>query len=394
MKIIYVSDVDISLPTGPGVNEREFVQTLIAQSSRRGDSGHAVIPEPTGNVDPGKDGCLYFEDMRGMRPSFLRMFILPFRILYRLKKKRVFGGDVDLFVIRLSQDILLLPLYLKLRGQPYAVKTLGNLYGFVERKLSLRERIQLFLVRRILGVVLRGAKTVDVCTPQYREKYREAYGLKNLLLVENAVNIDLFRIMDREACRKSTGLERFGKIAGYCGGKPSERGAGHLIEISPRLLKEFPDCGILVIGHDRNIPSLKKRAEELGTLEHVIFKGMVDYLETPCLINSMDVGIALDREERIRSIGNSSQKVKQYLACGLPVICAQNTNTAITEEGFGTGVKEDDLEELFEAVILLMKKEPEDEAEERRRRRRFMEDNYSTVAAYEERYRSWTRPSN
>jgi glycosyltransferase involved in cell wall biosynthesis len=390
MKIVYVSDVDISRPTGPGVNEREFVRTLLEESPERGDSGYAVIPTPDKGVIRGRDGCLYFHSLRGLRPASLRMFLLPLWILYQLKRRPVFGKDVHMFVIRLNRDILLLPLYLRLRGRPYAIKTLGNLYGFVPEESGLKDKVQLALVRKILGMVLKGAISVDVCTPQYLENYRAAYGLGNLILVENAVNVDLFRIMNREDCRHRAGLERFGRIIGYCGGRPSERGAGHLIEISPRLLKEFPDCGILIIGHDRGIPALKKRAETLGTSERIVFKGVVDYLETPPLINCMDVGIALDRAERLSSIGNSSQKVKQYLACGIPVICARNTNEAIIERGLGTGVNEDDQEELWEAVKRLMEVVSGEEEEERGKRRRFMEEHYSTVAAYEIRYRSWT----
>jgi len=146
------------------------------------------------------------------------------------------------------------------------------------------------------------------------------------------------------------GLDRFDKIVGYVGGSPSKRGAKQLVEISPKIKRRYPNVGIVIVGSDSEIDKLKIRTRQLDTEDIFMWAGVVPYEKVVDYISCFEVGIALDTTERLEKIGNSSQKIRQYLACGIPVICGKGTNRFIEEENLGFLVDSQNTEEIFEAV--------------------------------------------
>jgi len=391
MRIVYISNVDISRPNGPGVNEREFVRTLHEESAKRGDRCHVVIPRPAGAIDFPLDRAILFETGAEEGGQRLRPILLSTKVLSLLREGENLWEKADLFILRLHVDLLLLGLIMKHSRKRYALKTLGNMYDFFRQDLNFPGRLRRRIRRGALGAIVRGSLATDLCTSQYLELYSRVVGTASLQVIENAVNVDLFRIMDRRACRKAEGLDRFGRIAGYCGGSPSLRGGAHLVEISKTLAEEYPDCGILIAGSDESLPQLQMRAANLGTADRIVFTGQVDYTRMPSLMNCLDVGIGLDAEERVRIIGNSSQKLKQYLACGVPVVCARGTNKEVCEAGLAESVAVSDREAFYGAVARQLGDPGSDSDQERMRRRSFVERHFSNGAAYEKRYQAWLR---
>jgi glycosyltransferase involved in cell wall biosynthesis len=387
IKVVYLSDIDISLPDyGPSVNEREFVWMLQAEL---GEEASFIIPTPSKKLDFELRNAEYYQGKFLKSSSrLLRILSVTWHML-RLVLRKVRDSEIDLFVVRMEPDSILVPLFLLLLRQRYSIKTLENIYKFHYQNLGLKKRIFFSIGRKILGIVLRNALMIDVCTTQFYHNYKQRYNLENIELIENAVNVDRFYLMDRKECKRRCGLERFGKIVGYCGGYPSERGARHLVEILPRLALRHPDCGVLIVGDDSELPLIKERAKELRVDKHIIFKGIVEYEDLPPYINCLDVGIGLDAEEKIKFTGNSSQKIRQYLACGVPVICSEGTNEKIIEEGLGRAVPPNDLDQIYQAICFWLEKSAKDVEEFRRRARQFAEDNLSTEVAFRKRYTAW-----
>jgi len=120
-----------------------------------------------------------------------------------------------------------------------------------------------------------------------------------------------------------------------------------------------------------------------------MFKGIIDYEHTNFYINCMDVGVALDREEKIKFVGNASQKIRQYLACGVPVIFPEGTNKRIIGEGLGLEVSPSNLDEIHQSICFWLDKSAKDREELRIKAYEFARNNFSTKVVFEERYAAW-----
>lgn len=391
MNICYVSNVDISRPNGPGVNEREFVWTLQQESLKRGDRVSFVMPRPVGPVDFTIKNACFYHRIRVSRPFYLlAMFVVVVQVMCRIGRKMK-NDATDLFVIRLRRDFLLVPVVLSLLKKRYVIKTLGDVHGFAQRDPSRKLRFMLFFVRGLLRRVLENALFIDVCTPQFKENYANEYSLRRIEVVENSVNVDRFCTSEIGTSRAACGLAEFEKLVGYCGGFPSLRGGGSLVEISGRLVSRYPGCGVLVVGSDNGLEKLKSRAKELGTENRVIFKGVIDYEQIPSLMGCLDVGIALDTTEKTKHVGNSSQKIMQYLACGIRVICAKGTNAEIVKNGFALTVDPNDIDSLFDAVCCWFEKSESENIAFREGACEFARVRLSSTVAYRKRYSLWLK---
>ena len=347
--VLYISSVDISKPNGPGVNEREFIVSL---NEELGNRVSFILPKPENIFDWIPSKCFFYPVInRGVFKNIIFQMVPTsfMQIIKFLKVSRKY--KIDLVVFRLNFPSLLCVLHMKLIKQKYAIKTLGNKGLNLEKRPS---SVLGFILNKILSLLfnisIQGSLAIDVCTDQYFKYYSKKFPEEKLLKVENSVNIKRFYPKNKKDVKLKLGLARFDKIVGYVGGSPSQRGAKQLVEISPKLKGEHSKWGIVIVGDDSQTHILKKRAKEFGTENIFVWAGIVPYEKVVDYINCFDVGIALDTIERLKKIGNSSQKIRQYLACGVPVICGKGTNLFIKEENLGSLIDSQNIEEIFQAV--------------------------------------------
>lgn len=388
-KILYVTSYDVTVVNGPGVNEREFVGAL---HRRLGDRAHFVLPRPRNpEVEIPPATFTRGFDTYSAGPYLLNEFS-QMRVAGRLLATR----EYDLVVFRLG----LLPLsatWLTTRYRvPYAVKTLSigvfdgfrmqsGLMGLVGPALAPLNEV---LFRRIL----RKAVAVDTCTDADVAYFSQRFSLplSQLRKVENATNTERFRPGDKLEARRLIGLERFDPLVGYVGGRPEMRGAVQLLEIAPRLFQEFPDAGIVVVGDGKAMPELRARAAELEQPDRFVFTGLVPYEEVHHYINALDVGVAFELKENIERIGNSCQKVYQYVSCGIPVVAAPGGNEFLIEERLGSIVESDDYVSVYDAVAAWLRRAETREHSYRSRAADYASTALSVDGRMEERLRFWT----
>jgi len=389
MNIGYISSIDISLPNGPGVNEREFLWTLQNAASRYDYRVSSLIPKPSANIDFAlQNATFYMDSDRLLNKSYLRYIENFWKLATTLLKSKPLR-DVDLYVLRLDTWNLLLPHILRLLGKPYYIKTLEDIYGFSKRARSARVRFNFLLKRILIRTTLCNAAHIDACTPQLVNLYRDKFNILHISMVDNAVNAERYRIMDKNACRIQCGLERFDKVVGYCGGFPSQRGARQLIWIAQRLLAADARCAILIVGDDADLSDLRRQAKQIDPSGRIRFTGVVPYESLPVYVNCLDVGIAFDTAEKLETVGNASQKIRQYLACGIPVICGENTNHTLVENGLCFPVSENDPYALYRAVRHFLDLPDEAIDRYRRKARKYAVEILSTHTAHKRRYELW-----
>jgi glycosyltransferase involved in cell wall biosynthesis len=340
-RILYISSVDVSLGNGPAVNELEFI---VALHGAIGERAHFLIPRPQRSVaDLPTPACTFVRPHHGHQPipSLIHM-VDQIGAASRL----ISAGRFDLLVFRLDVAPLV-PLAITSRHRvPYALKTLGATSLNVLERLPVIGRPLAAANRRLVRGLVQRAIAADAASVSHVEALRDALdaGRDTITWIDNSVNTRRFFPTPTLGARREVGLDRFDPIAGYVGNVPHERGGRQLVEVAPRLLKLYPRLGILVLGDGEGVPGLARRADELDVAEHCVFTGHVPFERVPAYVNALDVGVSFLLP---RSQVASEQKVRQYVACGKPVIATTpGGNDFVVREGLGSLVRYDDLDAI------------------------------------------------
>lgn len=133
-------------------------------------------------------------------------------------------------------------------------------------------------------------------------------------VVGNAVDADIFRPMDREACKLALGLKGF--VAGYVGRLIEEKGLMEIVEAAAACPQ---DVGFVFVGSGPFQPNLEKRVAELGLRERIRFLPPRPMRELPEVINALDVLLLVSRTTATWK-EQFGRVIIEAHACGTPVI--------------------------------------------------------------------------
>jgi len=368
------------------VNENEFVRAL---HDAIGERAHFLVPRPVEPVDDLPANALSFcAPHRRYHP--LR-FPLHVASQLRAAERLLRDGRFDLIVVRI--DVLpFVPFLLTRRHRlPYAIKTIGTGVidpldggaGWLGRALAPLNR---FMVRRLIERAL----VADTDSELHAAAVRERLGLAGgeIVWIDNAVNTRRFFPGSREAARREVGLAAFDPIVGYVGSRPWERGGAQLLEAAARLSAKHPGLGVVIVGEGAPVAAMQRRAAELGIAERCRFTGYVPYRRIPAWVNSLDVGVSISLEPERQM--NSELKVRQYLACGKPIVISPGSNEFVPAEGFGTVVEPEDLDAITAAIERWLALTPAERDAFAARAARYMHERLSMSAAVDQRLRLWT----
>ena len=340
-RILYISSIDVSIGNGPGVNEREFI---VALYETIGDRAHFLIPQPREKiVDLPSEVCTFCHPHNRNPLNYWSHIASQVKQANKILSER----DFDLVVIRVG----VLPFshlsILRRHPIPYAVKTLGlGPLTVLDEKGGLPGKALNQLNRSMFRKLVSNALVADSDSILHVEALQRLLGVDSnaVVWIDNAVNIKRFAPSSIPAARKELGLERFDPVIGYIGSRPWERGGMQLIQVAPRLLSKYPNLGVVIIGEGKEVEDMKKLAQELGVADRCRLDGYVPFDKVPLYINSLDVGVSISLRED-RKV-NSELKVRQYLACGKPVVLSPGGNEFVIQEKFGSVIQPTDIDAL------------------------------------------------
>lgn len=390
--VLYVTAIDLSLPLGPSVNEREFVASLHGEF---GDKFRLLIPKPKNELpEAGRYRVTYLPTPNPRNPFSYLGFQ---NALYREAAQMIEDEPVDLVVTRpdlLPIGVCKLARNLKV---PIAIKHLtGYPAAFMEDHRGIKRFMGSLIApyrTKMLQFLAHHAITSDACTEGHIAGIRTNLGVsgEKVILVENATNTDRFFPADRAAARKSVGLEKFDPIVGYCGGVPWERGGRQLIEVAKRLRECYPNVGIAIVGGGPRIQELRDLAQSLGVADFVHLPGFVPYDRVADYINAFDVGVAFDRADRHDTVGNSNQKVRQYIACGLPVVVTPGGSEFVERDELGSVIDATDLDAVVGALTRWLDLKPEERKAHEVKAAAYAREHLSVQSTIRQRVAAWER---
>jgi glycosyltransferase involved in cell wall biosynthesis len=241
----------------------------------------------------------------------------------------------DLIVIRLHVFPLFLAIILPMIRVDYVLKTQGPLIG----SLALtRPGIKGFFAKCfwplhvfLLKKILLNARFVDSCTYEIVDQLRDALpdrSKSKIHLIENAVdstiefpNYDYF-------FRSKLGFTSNDFVLGYFGGSPLDRGAKQMLKFLITN-QSYSNANkiifkLLIIGFsERDYLVFKNLVDSNGLNDRVVFMKRIEFCKLIPFFSAIDLGVSFDLPNRTKSVGNSGQKVKQYISAGIPVMtCA------------------------------------------------------------------------
>ncbi len=178
---------------------------------------------------------------------------------------------------------------------------------------------------------------------------------KKLKVIGNGTDVNHFIPMDRKQAKKGLGLNSNFLYVGFIGNFAIWQGLDYLIQAMPSVLKENNNTRFILVGDGPEMPKIQKKISKFKKKE-VLLTGRVPYKKAVKYINAFDIGVAPFIKERNTSIGLSPLKIKDYAACGVPIVTSRIEGLEIVEEeNIGILVPPDDPEALSRAIIRLLK---------------------------------------
>ncbi len=171
----------------------------------------------------------------------------------------------------------------------------------------------------------------------YIEWLHFKYGIdrEKICPIPNGANIDFFYPQGGNACKVELGFDRFDKIVGYVGALASLRNLDDLIRCIWKI-QDIGHVGLVLVGSGPDRDMLESLVRLLGLEKHVVFAGAIPYHEVPKYMNTFDVALDFTlvpmRVNDNTLYGSYSQKIPQYLSCGLPVVAWDTPDTQFLKQ--------------------------------------------------------------
>ena len=171
---------------------------------------------------------------------------------------------------------------------------------------------------------------------------------KNITVVPNGADLDVFQPLDHIQCRSKLGLDGDQHILSFTGNFHPYQGVGTIIQAAKQLLDHKFPFTVILVGEGAEETNLKDLVLEYRLTSNVIFTGWSDPDKTALYVGASDLCLApYTREVMIEP--NQSQtynammkgsplKIYTYMAAGRPVIASHFKEAGVFVEERGAGI--------------------------------------------------------
>jgi len=166
---------------------------------------------------------------------------------------------------------------------------------------------------------LRAADLVVCVSEEVVDSVRRHTGrTADVVAIPNGVDTDHFTPGPADAAlRASLGVDG-GFVVGWAGSFRRFHGLETLVDAVALLSRDVPDVRLLLLGDGFQRAAVEERARTRGVT--LVLPGTVPYSRVPAHLRCMDVAVVLG--DPGRSFHYSPVKLREYQACGLPVVAA------------------------------------------------------------------------
>jgi len=231
----------------------------------------------------------------------LTPFFLALSVLLTVRQLRKTGENFDVvdahYYYPDGVAVALISRYLK---KPFLVTARGTDINLIpEYKLPRR---------LILWAAGKAAASITVCQALKDRMVELGAQSEKIHVMRNGVDLQLFRPLDRDACRKKYGLSRITLLS-----------VGHLIERKGHnlvidALQRLPEVDLLIAGDGEEEANLRDHVARLKFGDRVTFLGAVSQQELVEIYNGVDIMVLASSREGWANV------LLESMACGTPVV--------------------------------------------------------------------------
>lgn len=179
-------------------------------------------------------------------------------------------------------------------------------YGMWSQLFTARHSDVVRTVSKQLGVILKGHGLDD----------------DRIIAIGTGANIRAFRPHPREQACETVGLDPAMKYVGFIGTLTRWQGVDVLIHSARRIMDAEPCSRFVIVGDGAEMDALRELANSPEVAPFVHFRGQVQHEDIPMIINCLDVGIGPLVTETGGHVNRCPIKLREYAACGVPVVSA------------------------------------------------------------------------
>jgi len=378
VKVAYYTEVDLEYSDGPAVNELEFINSLCRLHN---DDYLICVPK----IDTLKNQNVIF---LGTTPriSHIKSWINRYRLIRNQMKKR----EISLLVCRLP-DYPIVPLLIKIFNPKVklAIKTAALWWVGRTKQCSIKDKFYNFICDWTTRVVYKISDAVDVAMPETMNALI-SYGLttgEKTILIDNAININLFKPFDIITGRKELNIPENAIVLGFIGSLPSQRGGKQILKVSEKLNSEINNLYVMIVGHDEEIDKLI--GDSSFPQEKIISPGKIAYSRVPLYLSCMTITYSFFEPHKIALTGNASQKVKQYIAMGKPVISVNTGHDYLMKNRLGSPIDQENIQEIIDETLKWIKIIEEEGDALAQRLHQYAKEHLSTEKTFQQRLEFW-----
>lgn len=234
-------------------------------------------------------------EIRDFRPDVIHAHLWEGLAIGYLAKKLAFQGDI--------------PIVFDLQGN------LEEEFESYSKKNKLARKIFIF----ISGKIIRWADKIVVSSENVNPRHRMS------TIIRDGIDLDLFQNpeelpeKEREKLEKIKVWKKDSRLLAYIGGLSDNKGVGDLLELFLRSDLKNGGWKLLLGGFGKDEERYNKFIERNNLGEKIYFAGKVNYFSLPLYLALADAGIDPKKDST-----ESSGKIVNLMAAGLPIICFEN----------------------------------------------------------------------
>ncbi len=175
---------------------------------------------------------------------------------------------------------------------------------------------------------------------------------KDVFVIQNGINLELFKPMDKIYCRKKLNLPLKSKLIAYTGTLQKSLGVDILVSVFENLKQKIPDLKLILVGRfgaDKNDdPDIKKKG--------VISFDALSQKDVVLAINAADVVVMPSPSNEFTKYC-FPYKCAEYMACNTPIVASSLSDVTLMLKGYkGSLCKPDDKEALSRKIKVQLSK--------------------------------------
>ncbi len=283
---------------------------------------------------------------------FVYQMLLFFNLIHYCKKE-----SPDVIYSRFSPYFFVNIIIAKIFQIPIITEVNSQPIGDLKKSSTSHTSAIITTIARYVSIFnYKHSKKIITVMPGQKKEIRKQLGFKNIELIQNGANTDLFTPIDQEKARRELKLKQTDRYICFVGKLIFHQGLEFLIQAAPFIHTIYPNTKYIIVGDGLIKNELIHLTEKLGVSDKFIFTGIIPYKKVPDYINASDVCVLPLIRERNMKIGSSALKIYEYLACEKPIVASKIPGLDFIEkQNFGILVEPENPDELAKAIIQLLK---------------------------------------